>query len=136
MPVGLPLTVNRIAGILLLRDAQFWRRSRYRRFTRYVVLTCYAYVAVLFVLLAFEDRFLFPGATVARAWCKPPEYLHVRELTLQSEAGDRIWVWFSAPAGWEPRQGAVLISHGNGGNLSRESGRAYRWREPFGRAVL
>ncbi len=136
MAVELTSAAKRFAGIVLLRDAQFWRRSRSRRFARYALFACYAYVAVLFALLAFEDRFLFPGATIARPWCDPPEFLHVRELTVETEAGDRIWAWFSAPEGWKPEQGAVLISHGNGGNLSRESGRAYRWRESLGLAVM
>lgn len=83
-----------------------------------------------------EDWFLFPGAIAARPWREPPEFMRVRELTFESAAGDRIHAWFSTPAGWEPRQGAVLHSHGNGSNLSRISGRAFRWRERLGRAVL
>jgi fermentation-respiration switch protein FrsA (DUF1100 family) len=127
---------RQIVATLLLRRVPFWQRSRRRRLARLVVLACYIYVATLLVLLALQDRLLFPGATIARPWCEPPEYLGVRELTLDSAAGDRIRAWFSAPRGWTPDRGAVLISHGNGGNLSRESGRAYRWREPFGRAVV
>jgi hypothetical protein len=74
---------------------------------------CYIYIAAPVLLLALEDRFLFPGATVARPWCEPPEYLRVRELTFNSAAGDRIHAWFSALEGWEPRSGAILHSHGN-----------------------
>jgi fermentation-respiration switch protein FrsA (DUF1100 family) len=57
-------------------------------------------------------------------------------VTLASADGERIHAWFSVPDGWEPRQGAIHYSHGNGSNLSRISGRAYRWREKTGRAVL
>jgi fermentation-respiration switch protein FrsA (DUF1100 family) len=119
-----------------LRDAAFWRRSRGRRVARFVVLVCYVYVAALLVLLALEDRLLFPGAMATRPWLDPPDYLRVRELTLDSAAGNRIHAWFTAPEGWQPGRGAVLISHGNGGNISRLGGKAYRWREPLGRAVL
>src|SRR5262249_33150181 len=83
-----------------------------------VVLACYLYLASLLVPLVLEDRLLFPGATVARAGREPPDYLHVRELILDSAAGDHIHAWFTAPEGWQPSRGAVLHSHGNGSNLS------------------
>lgn len=131
-----PPRSRQILGTLLLRKVPFWQRSRGRRVARLLVLACYVYVAGLLVLLALEDRLLFCGATLARTWCEPPDYLRVREVTFDSATGDRIHTWFVAPDGWEPRRGAVLISHGNGNNLSSESGRAYRWREASGRAVL
>jgi uncharacterized protein len=131
-----PARSRQIVRTLLLRGVPFWQRSRRRRVARLVVLACYIYVATLLLLLTLEDRFLFPGATIARPWCEPPGYLRVTELTFASAHGDRIHAWFSAPEGWKPLRGAILISHGNGGNLSRMSGRAYRWREPLGRAVL
>jgi pimeloyl-ACP methyl ester carboxylesterase len=138
MPIELkPSTRSRqIVGTLLLRRVPFWQRSRHRRVTRLGVLACYLYIATLLVLLALEDRLLFPGATIARPWCEPPDYLRVSEWTFDSATGDRIHAWFSAPEGWTPHRGAILISHGNGSNLSRLSGRAYRWRESLGRAVL
>ena len=126
---------RRMVGILLLRDS-FWRGSRARRIARFVLLGCYLYIGTLLVLLVLEDRFLFPAATVARPWLEPPDYLRVREVTFDSADGDRICAWFCTPEGWEPRRGAILISHGNGSNLSRHSGRAYRWRESLKRAVL
>ena len=123
-------------AILLLCRVPFWQRSRTRRIARFLVLACYLYVGTLLVLLALEDRLLFPGATFGRPWRQPPDNLPVRELTLDSAHGERIHAWFSAPEGWLPRRGAILFSHGNGGNLSRIGGRAFRWRQQFGRAVL
>jgi fermentation-respiration switch protein FrsA (DUF1100 family) len=131
-----PSRLRRIVGVLLLQDVAFWRRSRGRRVARFAVLACYIYIATLLVLLALEDRLLFPGATAARPCLDPPDYLRVQELTLDSTAGHRIHAWFSAPEGWGPRRGAILISHGNGGNLSHLSSKVYRWRERLGRAVL
>jgi pimeloyl-ACP methyl ester carboxylesterase len=127
---------KRLAGILLLRGVPFWQRSRCRRIARWIVVAGNLYVAVFFALILLENFFLFPAAIVARPWCEPPEYLHVRELDLISAAGDHICAWFSAPADWTSDQGAVLYSHGNGSNLSRLTGRAFRWRELFSRAVL
>ncbi len=136
MPVDLsrPTRLRQILGTLLLR-APFWQRSRGRRVARILVLGCYGYIAGLLVLLALEDRLLFPGAMFA-PWCEPAAYLQIREQTFDSAAGDRIHAWFSAPERWQPHRGAVLISHGNGNNLSSTSGRAYRWRQATGRAVL
>lgn len=125
-----------ILRVALLRRVPFWRRSRGHGLLRLVLLAGCVYVASFLGLMTLEDHLLFPGATIARPWCEPPGYLKVRELDFRSAAGDLIHAWFTAPEGWEPRRGAILYSHGNGGNLSRLSGRAYRWREPLGRAVL
>lgn len=123
-------------AILFLCDVSFWQSSRTRRIARYIVFACYLYVGVLFVLLALEDRLLFPGATFGRPWSEPPDYLQIRQLTLTSTHGESINAWFSAPEGWTPQAGAILFSHGNGINLSRLSDRAFRWRQSLGRAVL
>jgi fermentation-respiration switch protein FrsA (DUF1100 family) len=94
------------------------------------------YVGTFLVLLALEDRLLFPGATLARPWRDAPAYLGVRELRLPSDDGATIHAWFTVPPGWQPAQGAVLHSHGNGSPLCVLAGRAYRWREHLRRAVL
>jgi fermentation-respiration switch protein FrsA (DUF1100 family) len=112
------------------------RRSRGRRFCRRLVVAAGIYLGWLLVLLALEDRMLYAGATFGKPWVEPPEYLHVREVTLTSGSGDAIHCWFTAPKDWVPERGAILYSHGSGSNLSRISGRAYRWREPLGRAML
>jgi pimeloyl-ACP methyl ester carboxylesterase len=127
---------RQILGTLLLLGTPFWQRSRGRRAARFIVLASYIYIVAMLALLALEDLLLFPGATVRPPWCEPPDYLGVRERIFDSATGDCIHAWFSAPKGWEPHRGAILISHGNGNNLSSESGRAYRWREASGRAVL
>jgi fermentation-respiration switch protein FrsA (DUF1100 family) len=131
-----PARLGQIVGTLLLWRVPFWQRSRSRRLARIGVLACYLYFGTLVVLLLLQDWFLFPGATFVHRYAEPPDFLRVRELTFASAAGDRIHAWFTFPEGWQPRQGAILISHGNGNNLSSESGRAYRWRESLGRAVL
>jgi uncharacterized protein len=120
----------------LARSASIWRRPRGRRVTRYIVLACLIYVASLVMLLAAEDWLLFPGTIVARNWSEPADSLNVRDLTLHSADGNRIHAWFSAPNDWKPQQGAILISHGNGNNLSSMSDCVDRWRERLGRAVL
>src|SRR5262249_59869199 len=114
----------------MTRRVAFWRP-----FARLGAFACPLYLGVLLVLVALEDRLLFPGATFARPPREPPEHLGVRELTLTAE-GERIHAWFSAPEGWTPSRGAVLFSHGNGSDLTWTCHRAFRWRDPFGRAVM
>jgi fermentation-respiration switch protein FrsA (DUF1100 family) len=92
-----------------------------------------AYLAGLLVLLALEDRLLFPG--VFARWHEPPGSLHVREITVDSN-GEEIYGWFAAPENWNPQQGAVLYSHGNGNNLSTMGDCVARWRDQLGRAVF
>src|SRR4051794_16455945 len=115
-------------AILFLFNVPFWRRSLARRFARLGAFGCYLYVGVLLVLLTLEDRMLFPGATFGRPPSEPPQHLGVREVTFASEDGETIHAWFTAPKGWTPDQGAVLYSHGNGGNVERTSWRAVCWR--------
>ena len=90
---------------IALRGPPFWQRLRGRRVARLVVVAGYIYVATFLVLLTLEDRLLFPGATIARSWCEPPDYLRVREIGFDSAAGDNIHAWFTVPEGWTPRQG-------------------------------
>lgn len=124
-----------LLGVLVLRRVPFWQRTRTRRITRYFVLAGYLYVASLLGLLAAENWLVFPGALTA-AICEPPDDLRARKLTLASADGNRIQAWFCAPVGWEPRQGAILVSHGNGDTLCSLSRVVARWRDELGRAVL
>jgi fermentation-respiration switch protein FrsA (DUF1100 family) len=103
---------------------------------RYVVLACGIYAAIVAGMLVGENTLLFSGASTARAWNEPPTSLHVSEVTLSSDDGAAIHGWFTAPEGWQPSQGAVLISHGNGNNLSSMGECLARWRDRLGRAVL
>jgi hypothetical protein len=100
-----------------------------------VVFGCYVYVGILVLLLSVENWLLFPGAS-DRGWLPPPANLAVREIELLSATGDRIHAWFSAPPSWTPQQGAILYSHGNGGNLSHRAFLIQRWRKELNRAVL
>src|ERR1700685_2376394 len=124
-----------LLGALLLRRVPFWQRTRARSGARYVVLACYVYVASLLGLVAAQNWLVFPGVFI-RGSCEPPDYLRVRKLTLTSADGNGIQVWFSAPEGWEPHRGAILISHGNGDTLCSMSGTVSRWRQEVGRAVV
>jgi uncharacterized protein len=117
------------------RRVPFWRRVTRRGVAKYLGVAGVTYVAAFLVLLAAENKLLFSGALVARTWHEPADSLRVRDITLNS-ADAQIHAWFSVPPGWEPRQGAVLISHGNGDNLLNLADCVGRWRDRLGRAVL
>jgi hypothetical protein len=86
-------------------------------------------------MLSLEDRLLYVPSTAAQ-WFEPPAGLPVREVELTSRDGNRIGAWWSAPAGWKPSDGAVLFSHGNGGNLSHRGWVLRPWHDEMRLAVL
>jgi uncharacterized protein len=128
--------MNTFLRILLLRNAPFWTVSRTRRWLRRVTAAGYVYLAILAVLLCLEGKLLFAGATFAREWRDPPAELSVREVELLLPGGGRVTGWFTAPEGWKPEQGAIVYSHGNGGNLSTRATHLRLLRKYLGRAVL
>jgi pimeloyl-ACP methyl ester carboxylesterase len=124
-----------LARVLALRNVPFWTQSWKRRAARLAAFVGYTYVLVLLMLMALENRLLFPGRH-RLGWDDPPPGLRVEELTLTSADGTAIGAWWCAPPGWEPGQGAVLFSHGNGDNLSHWGDRYLLWQKELGTAVL
>jgi fermentation-respiration switch protein FrsA (DUF1100 family) len=94
----------------------------------------YAYIGVFAVLLALENRLLFPTSS-AREWFDPPSGLTVEDVWLEG-GGNRIHAWWAQPSGWTPQRGAILYAHGNGNNLSARGESIRHWRDELGRAVL
>jgi fermentation-respiration switch protein FrsA (DUF1100 family) len=131
-------TYRRLTALLsfLALGAPFWRRSWKHRVGRTAVFGCYCYVGVLLVLLALENWFLFHPYSAKDAWDPPPPGLAVEDVALTSSDGTPIHAWWAAPPGWEPRQGAVIICHGNAGNLSWWGDAARLWEQQMKVAVL
>jgi fermentation-respiration switch protein FrsA (DUF1100 family) len=125
-----------ILAILTLRDVQFWLKSWPRRFCRVLAFGAYAYVGVLIVLLALENRLLFPGATFGQEWVQPAPEIGMHDVELTSADGNTIHAWWTPPKGWKPSDGAILYSHGNGGNLSIRQWTIVQWRDVTNNAVL
>jgi fermentation-respiration switch protein FrsA (DUF1100 family) len=123
-------------AVLLLRDVPFWVQSPRRRALRLVAALAYTYVGVLLVLLALENRFLFPASSAREEWFDPPAHTDIRDVELPSADGNTIHAWWIEPPGWSASRGAVLYSHGNGGNLSGRGLNIARWSKELGRAVL
>jgi fermentation-respiration switch protein FrsA (DUF1100 family) len=124
-----------LVSILLLRRVPFWQRSWPRRAARIGAHGAYGYVAILVVMLALEDRLLYVPSSAGQ-WLAPPAGLPVREVELTSRDGNRISAWWCAPKDWKPAEGAVLFSHGNGGNLSHRGWALRPWHDEMHMAVL
>ena len=127
--------VRETLAILLLRDVPFWTKSAPRRLLRLGAVVAYTYLGVLLVLLALENTFLFPAAS-RHDWYNAPPQLGVRDVEFPSADGNTLHAWWTEPPGWAPPRGAVLYSHGNGGNLSGRGTTVTRWRGELDRAVL
>lgn len=127
--------LREILAIAFLREVPFWTSSGWRRLGRGFAFVAYLYVGVLVVLLALENYFLFPGARDER-WTDLSAQFGVREVELTSADGNTIHAVWTAPPGWSPARGAVLYSHGNGGNLSQRWSSLERWRKELDRGVL
>jgi fermentation-respiration switch protein FrsA (DUF1100 family) len=125
-----------ILAILALCDVPFWKRSFPRRTARLSVFCLYTYLGVLVVLLALENRFLFPGSSFAQEWEEPSPKCGFRDIELSSSDGNTIHAWWAPPPDWKPQDGAVLYSHGNGGNLSMREWNITLWRNHTHKAVL
>lgn len=116
--------------VLLLKDVPFWTASRWRRLGRLLVFLFYAQLGVVLVLLALENRILYPGAYWPSTRVAPSAELGATELTLYTDDGVGIHAWWLVPPGWEPKHGAVLFSHGNGYHLAMGQGGAIPlWRD-------
>ena len=121
-------------ALVTLRQPAFWERSWKHRLARLVIYLAIAYLAILVVLLLLEDRFLYGPRHVELG--KPPAGVAVENVEMTSRRGERIHVWWSKAKDWRPQQGAVLLCHGNGGNLSHRGWVLTRWIEELGVAVL
>lgn len=126
---------RRTVGVLTLGSG-FWRRSWKHRVGRTGLFAVYLYVGFMLFLLAKEDFFLYHPKSAALDWAPPPPGLAVREIEMTSTDGTPISGWWSTPPDWKPEQGAVLICHGKGGNLSFRGKLLQRWLEEMKTAAL
>jgi fermentation-respiration switch protein FrsA (DUF1100 family) len=121
---------------LMTLYSPFWRRSWRHRVGRLTVFCGFVYLAILGTLLALEDRLLFRASRKSESWNDPPPNLAVEDVMLPRAGGPPVHAWWAAPPGWAPSQGAVLICHGNGGNLSWRGPSMRQWVEEMRTAVL
>ena len=123
-------------SLLLLRSYPGTRKPRLYALARLAVLGVYLYGALVFALMALEDRLLFNPRTAADYWDAPPSGFDPQDVEIVSGDGTRLHGWWSAPPYWTPEQGALLYLHGNACNLSTLGLSAMVWREQLNVAVL
>lgn len=93
------------------------------------------YAGINFLVLPFEDTFVYRTVRPTEAWVRPPSR-QVRDITIQTANGTRLDAWWYRDKDWNPSQGAILFCHGNATNLSQWGARMEKWHEQLGQAVL
>lgn len=89
-----------------------------------------AYAVIVVVMCLMENSLVYPLATAADYWEAPPE--GVEEVTFTAD-GVTIHAWYLPHL--ESKE-AILICHGNGGNLSSRGWTLARFRDHLGCSVL
>jgi len=115
------------------RDAVAKPPFRWKRFLLRGSLIATGMWAVATVSAKYlENDLVFPGETASRAWSEPSDPA-TQDVWLASADGTKLHAWYLRCEGGE---GAILFSHGNGGNLSHRDERIHRLRAAFRRSVL
>jgi len=87
---------------------------RWRRLLYWSLSLLFVYLAFLFLLLAWENDFVYMATPASKAW-RPPGDLAAEDVALISAEGTHLHGW------WLPASGsdrALLFFHGQQGNLS------------------
>jgi fermentation-respiration switch protein FrsA (DUF1100 family) len=91
------------------------------------------YAGVVAVFWFFERRMVFLPTAAQESWLKPVDE-RTRDVSFPAGDGETIHAWWLPPAA--PQHGAVLLAHGNGGNLSHRGKAAAELRAALGAGVL
>ena len=90
------------------------RRRRWPRFVRrWVLFLGLLWLGAVVVIKSLENRLVYFPLRAAESWDPPPDP-RTEDVWLTAADGTKLHAWFLPHDG----PGAVLVSHGNGGNLS------------------
>ena len=92
------------------------RRTWKRRLLRIALLVLALYGVILVIFKSLENSLVFQPATAAQAWLAPPS-ARVEDVAMTMLTGERIHGWWLPTDDPKPTA-AILVCHGNGGNLS------------------
>jgi fermentation-respiration switch protein FrsA (DUF1100 family) len=110
------------------------RRHPVTRFVlRCVVLLGVVYLGIVLVFWFLERTLVFQPASAAESWTVPVAP-GTQEVAVETEGGCPIHMWWLPPA--DPAAGAVLLAHGNGGNISHRGRIAADLHRTLGSGVL
>jgi fermentation-respiration switch protein FrsA (DUF1100 family) len=112
----------------MTRSRRIWKFIR-RRLITYPLLYC----GVVLVLLLIERHLVFVPSSANEAWLAPVDPKS-RDVWFEDAHGTKLHGWWSPPD--DPANGAVLFSHGNGGNITHRGAFAANLRRILGAGVL
>ena len=108
------------------------RRLR-RRLLRWAFLALITYLGLIVVFWFLERQFVFRPSSAEEAWLKP-EDARTQDVWFYSGDGNKISGRWIPPE--TPQHGAVLVTNGNGGNLTHRGRLAADLRKSLGAGVL
>jgi len=110
------------------------RRQRIRRFVRRrLIIYPLLYCGIVLVFLFLEKHLVFRPSSHADSWMEPVDP-KTRDVWFADKSGTKLHGWWSPPN--DSAQGAVLVSHGNGGNVSHRGRLAADLKRALGAGVL
>jgi len=109
------------------------RRSLRRRALRWAGLLALTYVGIVTVFWFCERRLVFYPASAEEVWLRPKDPWS-RDVWFYAADGNKISGRWIPPE--TPHHGAVLLAHGNGGNLTHRGQVAAELRATLGAGVL
>lgn len=104
-----------------------------RRFARLAILLLVTYLGIVIVFWFLERRLVFLPTPATEEWLVPVDP-RTEEVTFRASDGNEIGALWIPPE--TPQHGAVLVSHGNGGNASHRGRLAAELRKVLGAGVL
>jgi fermentation-respiration switch protein FrsA (DUF1100 family) len=111
--------------------------TRWRRVRRFVLRRLWfyplVYVCVVAVFALLENSLVFRPTSAAEEWLTPVDP-RTEDVSFASADGTTIHGWWLPPE--RPGTGAVLVAHGNGGNLSHRGQLAADLNRTLGAGVL
>jgi uncharacterized protein len=109
------------------------RRWLLRRVRRWAFLLFLTYLGLIVVFWFLERRLVFRPYSAEAAWLKPEDE-RSQDVTFTTLDGNTIHARWIPPE--TPQHGAVLVTNGNGGNLTHRGRLAADLRQSLGAGVL
>ena len=103
-----------------------------RKFFRWGLFLLILWVAVMLIFKSLENSLVYPAMKASDGWSEPSDPA-TQEIWLSVKDGTKIHAWYLPCEG---AAGAILFSHGNGGNLSHRDGGLRILRDTSRRSVL
>jgi fermentation-respiration switch protein FrsA (DUF1100 family) len=100
---------------------------------RWAILLLVTYLGIIVVFWFLERRLVFRPSSADEAWLKPEDD-RSRDVWFYAADGTKIFGRWIAPE--MPQHGAVLVTNGNGGNLTHRGRLAADLRKALGAGVL